>query len=103
MPLVCCRHAQSRRPRVGYGFKQCAFVCRVWASIGWGGLSAVAGALLSRTSLRYGILVYLIMCIPNVLMAWLLNPGPKKAQPKKLPSAAARPEQGMADGQGTQV
>lgn len=74
---------------------------RVWASIGWGGLSAVAGALISRTSVRYGILVYLVMCIPNIALAWLLNPS-SKAAPKKAP-AAGKPEQGQVEAAGKQV
>lgn len=27
--------------------------------------------------MRWGILVYVCMCIPNTFAAWLLNPGPR--------------------------
>jgi len=57
----------------------------VFASIGWGGLAIVAGALITRTGVRWGILVYICMCVPNVFAAWLLNPGPRK------PAAALPP------------
>jgi hypothetical protein len=50
---------------------------RVWASIGWGSLSTVAGALISHTSVRYGLLVYVAMSVPALAVALLLKPGPR--------------------------
>ncbi len=60
----------------------------MWASIAWGGLAIVSGALITRTGVRWGILVYVCMCVPNVLAAWLLNPGPRKPA-LALPAAEA--------------
>jgi hypothetical protein len=50
----------------------------VWASIGWGGLSTVAGALISHTSVRSGLCVYVAMSAPAVAAAWLLKHGPRQ-------------------------
>ena len=50
----------------------------VFASIAWGSLAVVSGGLLSHSSVKWGILVYMCMCVPCLPLAWLLNPGPKK-------------------------
>ncbi|GBF92290.1 hypothetical protein Rsub_05373 [Raphidocelis subcapitata] len=51
---------------------------RVFASIAWGSLAVVSGGLLSHSSVKWGILVYMCMCVPCLPLAWLLNPGPKR-------------------------
>jgi hypothetical protein len=57
----------------------------VYASIAWGVLAVVAGALISHTSVRWGILAYACFCVPCFWAAWNLNPGPRR------PAAAAQP------------
>ncbi|GBF88640.1 hypothetical protein Rsub_01539 [Raphidocelis subcapitata] len=70
---------------------------RVWASIGWGGLSTVAGALISHTSVRAGMLAYVVLSAPNIFFAWLMSP-PRQAS--AAASASAVPLDG-GSGEGT--
>jgi hypothetical protein len=69
---------------------------RVWASIGWGGLSTAAGALITHTSVRAGILAFVAMSCLALPAAWLLAPGAEAAGDEIRRAAAA----GRDDGRG---
>lgn len=83
-----CKRDQRRTPLQPPHFQHAALLAlifqlvpgRVWASIGWGALSTVAGALVTRFGVRYGIVVYGLLCIPAVAAAWVLKPGPKPSE-----------------------
>ncbi|KIY96975.1 hypothetical protein MNEG_10987 [Monoraphidium neglectum] len=69
---------------------------RVFASIGWGTLSTVAGALISHTNVKWGMLVYVCMCVPNVAAAWLVTAPSKPTESQSNEGGSAKEDAGGA-------
>lgn len=69
----------------------------VWASIGWGGMSAVAGALISHAGVRAGMAAYVLLTVPSLAAAWYLL-APARQPPSADSAAAAATADGGAAG-----
>lgn len=47
---------------------------RLWASVSWGGLSTLAGAMNSKLGIQAGFLAYTVISVPCMFIAWWLIP-----------------------------
>ena len=48
---------------------------RLWASIGWGGLSTLSGYLISRYGIRLAFIIYGVLSVPCLFMATAFKKG----------------------------
>jgi hypothetical protein len=56
----------------------------------------VAGALISHTNVKWGMLVYVCMCVPNVAAAWLVTAPSKPTESQSNEGGSAKEDAGGA-------